>query len=104
MLFVIGLSSIAGAQACAFFVLARRAEAEKFLADRQVILLAKEHYPGTPQEQAQQTNDAAKFDQLSDRKMARSDQWRKAAIAWFSLASVFFVVGCYFGARAILKG
>jgi hypothetical protein len=55
LLFVAGLLAIVIAQASAFFVLARREEAERFLAQRQIVLLASEHYPGTPDVQAQRT-------------------------------------------------
>jgi hypothetical protein len=104
VLFVAGLLSIAIAQASAFFVFARREEAERSLAQQQIVMLAALHYPGTPEMQAQRASEAAACEQHSNERMARSDRWRKAALVLFWLALLFFVVGCLFGTRAILKG
>jgi hypothetical protein len=103
LLFAAGLLAIVIAQASAFFVLARREEAERFLAQRQIVLLASEHYPGTPDVQAQRAREAAACDERSNQSMARSDQWRKAGLWSFWLALIYFVVGCCFGALAILR-
>jgi hypothetical protein len=78
-LFVAGLLSIAIAQAFAFFVEARRAEAEHFLARRQMIMLAAEHYPRTDL-QEQRTKEAADLEKKSNKKMDRSDWWRRLAL------------------------
>jgi hypothetical protein len=103
LLFVAGLLSIVMAQASAFFVQARRVEAEQLLAHRQIVLLATVHYPDTSDVQTQRTNEAADYERRSNEKVDRSDQWRKAALVLFWLALGLFVVGCYFGTWAILK-
>jgi hypothetical protein len=103
LLFVAGLLSIVFAQACAFFVQARRAEAEKLLEDRQIVLLAAVHYPGTSDLQAQRTTAAADCEQRSNKKMNISGRWRFGALVWFWLAVGFFIAGCIFGAVALLK-
>jgi hypothetical protein len=102
LLFVTGLLSIVIAQAFAFFVQARRAEAENLLARQQIVMLAALHYPGTPDVQTQRTAEAADCEKRSNEKRNRSDQWRKFALLFFWLALVCFIAGCYFGARAVL--
>ena len=59
LLFVAGLLSVVLAQAFAFFVEARRAEAEQLLAQQQIIMLSAVHYPGTEELQAQWSSEAA---------------------------------------------
>jgi hypothetical protein len=103
LLFVAGLLSIVFAQACAFFVQARRAEAEKLLERQQIVLLAAVHYPGTPDLQAQRATEAADCEQRSNKKVNISDRWRFGALVWFWLAVGFFIAGCIFGAVALLK-
>jgi hypothetical protein len=103
LLFVAGLLSISIAQASTFFVLARREEAERFLAQQQITLLASVHYRSTPDVEAQRSKEAAACEQRSNQSLVRSDQWRKAGLWSFWLALIFFVVGCCFGALAILR-
>jgi hypothetical protein len=104
VLFVAGLLSIVIAQASAFFLFARREEAERSLTQQQIVILTTLHYPGTSEMQAQRASEAAAYEQHSNERKIRSGQWRKAALVLFWLALGFFVVGCYFGAQAILKG
>ena len=103
VLFVLGLLFVVFTQACVFFVEARRAEAETFLAFRQDELLLLTHYPGTPAEQAERTVRAAAFEKQSTKKVTLSNQWRGAALVWFWAAVGCFVTGCYFGAVALLQ-
>jgi hypothetical protein len=102
LFFVAGLLSIVLAQACAFFVQARRAESEKLSARQQIALLAAVHYPDTPDLQEQRAKEATDCERLSNEKMDHSDWWRKWALLLFWLAFVCFVVGCVFGTRAVL--
>jgi hypothetical protein len=103
LLFVAGLLSIVFTQGCAFFVQARRAEAEKLLERQQMVLLAAIHYPGTSDVQAQRTTEAADCEQRSNKKVRVSDRWRFGALVWVWLAVGFFIAGCIFGAVALLK-
>jgi hypothetical protein len=101
--FVAGLISIVMAQAFAFFTQARRAESESLFADQQIALLATVHYPD-PNLHSPRASEAATCEQQANAKIARSHQWRRAALAAFWLALLCFIAGCYFGARAILPG
>ena len=102
LLFVAGLLSVVIAQAFAFFVEARRAEAEQILAQGQIIRLGAIHYPGTEELQAQRSTEAADCEKRAGEKMNRSDRWRRLALLMFWIGLFCFVVGCYFGAHAIL--
>jgi hypothetical protein len=104
LLFVAGLLSIVMAQSFAFFVEARRAEAERFLADQQIVMLAAAHYPGTGDLQAQRATGAANCEKLAGEKVASSDRWRRFALVSFWIALCCFIAGCGFGAAAILYG
>jgi hypothetical protein len=63
-------------------------------ARQQIIMLAAIHYPDP--------NQVAKCEQQASSKVTRSNVWRRAALVCFWLALVCFIVGCYFGTRAIL--
>jgi hypothetical protein len=101
LFFVAGLLSIVVAQACTFFVQARRGESERLLGREQIALLAMIHFPETHLQQ-QRAKEAKDCERLSNEKMNHSDWWRKWGLASFWLAFVFFVVGCGLGARAVL--
>jgi hypothetical protein len=90
LLFVAGLVSVVLAQAFAFFVEARRAEAEQLLAQQQIILLAAVHYPGTGDLQAQRSTDAVNCEKRAGEKISRSDLWRRFAIVMFWIAVFCF--------------
>jgi hypothetical protein len=97
--------TIVVAQACAFFVMARRSEAQKFLADEQsVSVIAVNFVPQSTQEQqrgqvALVNNQRA----LADEKLAASDRWRIAGIWAFGMSLLFFLIGCGLGAYAVVS-
>jgi hypothetical protein len=100
--FVAGLFAVVVVQASAFFVYARRAESENFLADEQAIRLMHTHYPGAADEQSKRLNDAQARRQRSTEKTLRSNYWRRLALVLFWTSLVCFIAGCFFGARAVL--
>jgi hypothetical protein len=100
--FVIGLLSVSAAQSSAFFVMARRAEGEQRLQTEQAALLKATHYP----ESQEKINEALTLAQQQraayNLKLVRSDHWRRAAIVFWWLSLVCFVVGCFLGAKSVL--
>lgn len=101
--FVLGLIAICLAQACAFFTMARRAEAQWCYEQEQRVLVNATHYP-TVVPAAQAKIDAKKFLDDGNKKIDNSNYWRGFAIGAYWVAIVLFLAGCAFGARAILLG
>jgi|SRR5580704_10210654 hypothetical protein len=99
--FVLALLAVCLAQACAFFVMARRSESEQLLEHQQKLLLGSVHYP-TVINAAQAKVDGEKGHALALKKMAASNRWRLAGLVMFWLSLGLFLAGCYFGACAML--
>jgi hypothetical protein len=100
--FVLGLLLVVGAQATAFFTMARRAESEILLQHQQMAIAAARNYPGTEEQQAAKYRDAEGYANHSAGKIYRSNRWRHAGIGLFWCSVLAFIGGCYFGARAVL--
>jgi cytosine/uracil/thiamine/allantoin permease len=100
-LFVVGLVAILLAQMCAFFTMARRAEAQQSFAAQQSWHSAMTHYP----EQFEYNETKAKADAAGatgNSKLATSDKVRAAAIgfAWGSAGA--FIAGCVYAAFVLV--
>ena len=101
--FVLGLIAICLAQACAFFVMARRSEAQWCYEQEQRVLVNMVHYQAVAPA-AQSKTDAAKFLADGNKKIDASNCWRTAAIGVYWLSIGLFLAGCAFGAEAVLSG
>ena len=101
--FVLGLLAICLAQACAFFTMARRSEAQWCYEQEQRVLVNTTHYP-TVVLAAQAKVDAKKFLDGGNKKIDDSNYWRGFAIGIYWLAVILFLAGCTFGAKAVLSG
>jgi hypothetical protein len=99
--FVTALLAVCIAQAFAFFVMARRAEAEQQLEHQQRLFLNAVHYPALFN-LAQAKADGDNAFALSTRKMSASNRWRFPGLVTFWLSICLFLAGCYFGARAMI--
>lgn len=104
--FIAGLVFVALSQAFAFFVMARRAEAEVHYSFEQMELLGAVHYPGAPgtsndvkgrNERAQQNRNIALA------KTRKSDVWRVFALIFIWLSLALFIAGCHLGGSAVLE-
>jgi hypothetical protein len=103
VLVVLGLIAICLAQACAFFTMARRSEAQWCYQQEQRVLVNTTHYP-TVVLAAQAKIDAKQFLDDGNKKIDDSDYWRSFAIGAYWLAVILFLIGCAFGAKAVLVG
>ena len=97
--FVAGLVAVLLAQACAFFTMATRSESDMHKAHSQSFRLgavfgAKEQAEGLLDRFVTEA-------QASDDKISNSNLWRFAGIAFFWASLVAFIVGCWFGYRAV---
>jgi hypothetical protein len=100
--FIAGLVLVAIAQACAFFVMARRSESEVLFQFEQMELLKAVHYPGSPQDQAAAIEQAKENRKIASKKLARSNYWRWASLGFVWISLILFIVGCLFGANSVL--
>lgn len=102
--FVAGLFFAAVSQGCAFFVMARRSEAEQCLQMEQTEYLNATHYPaGDPKQQAETLARAQQQRNTYVKKRKRSDRWRIASLSFVWASLVLFVIGCGAGAWSVLK-
>jgi hypothetical protein len=101
--FIAGLVSVAFSQAFAFFVMARRAEAEVYYQFEQMELLGAVHYPNTPDDQKGRNERAQENRNTAIAKTRTSDKWRALALIFIWLSLLLFIAGCYLGGNAVLE-
>ena len=101
--FVAGLVLVVMAQACAFFVMARRSEAEIELQYEQMELLAAIHYPNSPEEQASRTTRAAQNRGSYVAKQRQSNIWRLISLVCVWASLLLFIVGSFLGGAAVFQ-
>jgi hypothetical protein len=99
--FVVGLVCIVAAQVCAFFTFARRMEAEHWFEQQKTTQLGADYFASVPDEYSKSVRDAQAHGVAGQRKQARSDQWRCGALVCFWLSLFCFILGCWFGVRAV---
>jgi hypothetical protein len=102
--FILGLILVVVAQASAFFVMARRGEAERNYQFEQMELLRGVHYPETfsPENQIAAAEAPKPYAVAAQDKMKRSDWWRLLSLIFTWSSLVFFIAGCLLGAWAVL--
>jgi hypothetical protein len=101
ILFVTGLVAIVVAQACAFFTMARRAESQSSYQQSELLSL-NIAYGRIPDASKNPKNDPQPHLDLGSKKITKSNYWRAAGIFFFNVSLLVFIIGCYFGAKAIL--
>jgi hypothetical protein len=90
------------AQMAAFFTMARRSEAQEFLAHGQANRVAALVYqPGTPQN-AERVAAASKDEGLSTTRINHSNFWRLIGLSFFAASLITFAIGCAWGAKTIM--
>jgi hypothetical protein len=100
--FIAGLLFVVLAQAGAFFTMAIRSEAnEQFMWEQfnRVTALLFQH---TTTEQQQNMQSASDRRDDATRKRSRSNKWRRFGIFCFALSLIAFILGCVWGARAVV--
>jgi hypothetical protein len=95
--FIAGLILGTIGQFFAFFVTARRSEAEIQFQFEQMELLAAAHYPGTQEEQSGRAARAQQNRDLAHKKLRRSDIWRIASLVCVWLSLLLFIGGALLG-------
>lgn len=100
--FVAGLIFVVMSQACGFYTMARRSEAETLFQYEKTAELYLEHYnlPEDLEHQQRIIRDDSRANAV--RRVNKSNYWRFGALVLFWLSLVSFIGGCYFGARAVL--
>jgi hypothetical protein len=101
--FIAGLIMVVIAQICAFFVMAKRSEVQEHLLHEQMHLAAGRMYPTQSTQNIERVQKSQQQWQLSEEKRVSSNRWRLVGLSLFAISAVFFIVGCIFGARAILS-
>jgi hypothetical protein len=100
--FIVGLVSIVGAQACGFFTMARRAEAQQFFSHEQLLLICLTHYP--EQYESEKTKaEANTFRASAESKIEASNTARFWGIVLVWVSVTAFILGCLIGAYAVLQ-
>jgi hypothetical protein len=101
-LFVAGLLLVVLAQAAAFFTMGRRSESKLSFQYEQTALANLRHYITDPKERDTGISQARSYNSTANAKIGASNKWRLSGLIFFWSSVGAFIVGCYFGARAIL--
>jgi hypothetical protein len=100
--FVAGLIFVVLSQGFAFYTMARRSEAQESLAREQQVLLGMTYYP--EQFDTEKARAEAKgYREEANVKIEVSNKVRFAALVFVWLSVSSFIVGCGFGAYAVLS-
>ncbi len=100
LMFIGGLISVVIAQAAGFFTMARRSEAEiELLNGRVEETSAAFETDGTKSAVLRASAQGNRA--IAVAKTSRSNYWRLCGIAFVWLSLSLFLVGCYFGTRAV---
>lgn len=100
--FILGLLCVVGAQGCAFFTMARRAESQQLLSNEQQGLLGVTIYPDRVDVKEGQAT-AATERALANKHIENSNVWRGIGLILYWASILFFVAACSLGAMAILS-
>lgn len=100
--FIVGLLFVVLAQVAAFFTMAKRSEASMFSSHEQFNRIAAFQNPTQSTEYATWMAAATSDGKTALERLNCSDAWRQVGIAFFGLSLIGFVIGCGWGARAVL--
>jgi hypothetical protein len=100
--FIIGLLCVVVAEGCAFFTVAKRAEANDEFRWEQFHRVAALMYPHQTSVNMENLAKASQRHNSADKKIRHSNIWRWFGLAFFAGSLVSFVVGCGWGAKAVV--
>jgi hypothetical protein len=100
--FVIGLLCIVLAQACAFFTMAKRSEAQEEFRWEQFNRVHALMYPYQHPTNIANLAESDKHRSEGNRRLRLSDVWRRIGLCLFGISLLAFVGGCGWGAKAVV--
>jgi hypothetical protein len=101
--FIASILLVCVSQAFAFFTMARRSESEWHYEQEARVLVGATHYP-TVVEPTKANAEAQAMRDIAVKKIQHSNKYRYGGIYTMWASLVFFLIGCYFGSRAIVFG
>jgi hypothetical protein len=100
--FIAGLVLVLLAQGCAFFVMAKRAEASMYSYHEQFNRAVALQNSSSSQAYADRMSASLENSTEGSKRLARSDKWRIAAVILVHLSLAAFLFGCGWGAWVVL--
>lgn len=100
--FIAGLLCVVLAQVCAFFTMAKRAEANQFWKNEQFHRVAALAYPPETEANIERITLAQADRSAGIRRETHSNYWRLVGLFVFFVSLIVFVAGCVLGAKAVI--